>query len=464
MNAPRYRLLLALLCAILLCSAAQGITNLQINVQDSIDNTSIPHATVFVNGANYAKTNTYGQVYLSHQGVNDQNIQVSMSGYDDWQQTVGMNVTSLWVNLSRKTLTLNVKLYDSDTLGPVSGAKVNISAENTTQGKQTDASGAVTFAVLSNNLYSIDVVTANYQPRSDTIDVGAENKEVQYWLLSSNRFSVMVKDKDTKLPVPDAEVRIDSVLAGKTDARGVLITPITRGKVHLFEITKPGYQTVSESRTITESDAIYSVDISKAAIGAFIYVFDEKKSPLKGADVYFNGTLTGTTNEYGRSNFPSLVSGSYLVEVRKAGFVPVSRTIVVSGQPDDYTFDLAYQNAALSVFVQDKDQKVLSNSSVAINGITAGVTDERGQMVTQVKFNTPLNITVSKEGYATASVQQQVMQGNATASVNVTLEKNLDWGLITMIGAGAVIVIVLFGIMRMFGGRKHRHILRRDEI
>ena len=62
---------------------------------------------------------------------------------------------------------------------------------------------------------------------------------------------------------------------------------------------------------------MYSVDISKAAIGAFIYVFDEKKAPLKGADIYFNGTLTGTTNEYGRSNFPSLVTGSYLVDVRK---------------------------------------------------------------------------------------------------------------------------------------------------
>jgi hypothetical protein len=464
MNAPRYRLLLALLCVILLCSAVQGLTNLQISVQDSIDNTSIPHATVFVNGANYAKTNTYGQVYLSHQGVNDQNIQVSMSGYEDWQQNVGKNVTTLLVNLTRKTLTLKVNLYDSDTLSPVSGAKVNISSDNSTQGKQTDASGAVTFAVLANNLYSIDIVSPNYQTRSDTIDVGPENKEVQYWLLSSNRFSVTVKDKDTKLPMPDAEVRIDSVLAGKTDSRGILITPITRGKVHLFEIKKPGYQTVSESRTITESDAIYSVEISKAAIGAFIYVFDEKKSPLNGADIYFNGTLTGTTNEYGRSNFPTLVSGSYLVEVRKSGYVPVSRTIVVSGQPDDYTFDLSFENAALSVFVQDKDHKVLPNSSVAINDIAAGVTDERGQLVTQVKFNTPLNITVSKDGYASASVQQQVMQGNATASVNVTLEKNLDWGLITMIGAGVVIVIVLFGVIRMFGGRKHRHILRRDEI
>jgi hypothetical protein len=463
MNAPRHRLLLALLCVILLCSGAQAI-DLQIAVQDSIDNTSVPHATVFLNGANYAKTNNNGQVFLTHPGTVDQLIRVSISGYDDWEQTIGKNVTSLLVTLNRKTLTLKVNLYDSDTLGPVSGANVNISAENTTQGKMTDASGAAIFAVKSNNLYSIDITATNYQPRSDTIDLGAENKDVQYWLLSSNRFSIVVKDKETKQPIPDAEVRIDSTLAGKTDSRGILITPITRGKVYLFEIKKPGYQTVSESRTITDSDAIYSVDISKAAIGAFIYVYDEKNNPLNGADVYFNGTLTGTTNQYGRSNFPSLVSGSYQVEVRKTGYVPVSRTIIVSGQPEDYSFDLAFENAALSVFVQDKDQKIVPNASVAINGVSAGATDERGQLVTQVKFNTPLNVTVSKEGYVSSSVQQQVIQGNATASANVILEKNLDWGLITMIGAGMIIVIILFGIMRMFGGRKHRHILRRDEI
>jgi hypothetical protein len=464
MNAPRYRLLLALLCAILLCSAVQATTSLQITVRDSIDNTTIPYATVFVNGGNYAKTNLYGQAFLTHPGLSDQRIRVSMSGYDDWEQDVGKNVTNLWVNLSSKTLTLKVNLFDSDTLGPVSGALVNISAENSTQAKPTDATGAVTFAVKANNLYSVDVVTANYQPRSDIVDVSGDNKEVQYWLLPSNRFSVMVKDKETTLPVPGAEVRIDSVLAGKTDSRGVLITPITRGKVHLFEIKTPGYQTLSESRTITESDAIYSVGISKAAIGAFIYVFDEKKAPLSGADIYFNGSLTGATNQYGRINVPSLVSGSYLIEVRKSGYVPVSRTITVAGQPEDYSFDLAFQNAALSVFVQDKDKKVLPNSSVTVNGDPVGMTDERGQLVAPVKFNTPLNITVSKDGYAPASVQQQVIQGNATASVNVTLDKNLDWGLITMIGAGALIVIVLFGIMRMFGGRTHRHILRRDEI
>ena len=61
----RLRFLFSLLLVVLLCSSVQA-TDLLISVQDSLDNTTIPHATVFVNGANYALTNNNGQVLLSY--------------------------------------------------------------------------------------------------------------------------------------------------------------------------------------------------------------------------------------------------------------------------------------------------------------------------------------------------------------------------------------------------------------
>jgi hypothetical protein len=459
----RCRFLFALLCLILLCSSAQA-TNLQITVQDSIDNVTIPHATVFVNGVNYARTNNNGQVLLVHNGLTDQRIQVSMTGYDDWGKTVGKNETTLLVNLSRKTLTLKVNLYDSDTLGPVAGALVNISAENTTEGKQSDTAGIVTFSMKATTLYSIDISATNYQPRSGTIDAGTENKDVQYWLLSENRFSFVVKDKDSRVPVPGAEVYLNSVLVGKTDDRGVLNVPVARGKVYTIEIRKDGYETVSEFKTISESDAMYSAEISKAPLGAFVYVYDENQNPLNDADIFINGNRSGTTNQYGRGTFPNLVSGSYLVEVRKTGFVPSSRTIIVSSKSEDYSFNLTFENANLTLYVQDKDLKNIPNASIAIDGTMSGLTDDHGQFLTRVKFNTLYNITASKEGYRAASVQKQVVQGNSTASVNVILEKSMDWGLIGMIIIGAIGVLVLFAAIRIFGKRPRHHIMRRNEI
>ena len=178
MYRQRNRFLFALLCTLLLCSSAQA-TILQISVQDSIDNSTIPHATVFLNGDNYARTNNYGQVFLNHSGLNDQRIRVSMTGYEDWEKLVAKNETSVLVNLSRKSITLKINLYDSDSLESVSGARVNISAENMKQTNLTDVSGSVSFRVNATTLYSIDITAPGYLPRSGSIDMGTEDKDAQ---------------------------------------------------------------------------------------------------------------------------------------------------------------------------------------------------------------------------------------------------------------------------------------------
>ena len=121
------RFLFALLCTLLLCSFAQA-TILQITVQDSTDNSIIPRATVFINGVNFGRTNTNGQIFFNNSGLNDTLVKVSMTGYDDWEKIIEKNETSVYVNLSRKNINLRVTLYDSDSLGVVSGAKVNISS------------------------------------------------------------------------------------------------------------------------------------------------------------------------------------------------------------------------------------------------------------------------------------------------------------------------------------------------
>ncbi|MDP3395752.1 MAG: carboxypeptidase regulatory-like domain-containing protein [Methanoregula sp.] len=464
MYSQRHRFLFALLCVILLCSSVQA-TNLQISVQDNIDNSSVPYATVFLNGGNIARTNTLGQVYLTHSGLNDLQIVVSKTGYDDWVKTVSRNETALLVNLSRKTLTLKVSLFDSDTLVPVSGALVNISAENVTMGKQTEISGSALFGVTASTLYSVNIEAANYQPRRTTIDMALENRDVQYWLLPGNRFAIEIKDKNGKAPLPDAEVRINSALVGKTDAKGRLVIPVTRGNSYTIEISKTGYQTYTESRIISDADAIYSVEITKAPIGAFIFVVDENRVAISGADVYINGNLLGSTNQYGRSTSPTLVSGTYPVEIRKAGYVTVSRPIQVSNVNEDYMFVMPFENAVLTLFVKDNEQKIVPNASIYVNGNVLGMTDDRGQYNTRLNFNTPYNITASKDGYQPASIQKQVVSGNATASATLTLEKSLDWGLIATIAAGIVGILVLFAVIRMIGHkRKRHHGIRRNEI
>ena len=265
-------------------------------------------------------------------------------------------------------------------------------------------------------------------------------------------------------PVPEAEVRLNNTIVGKTDSRGVLTALITRNVAYTIDITKVGYQTFTQSRTISDTEALFSVALSKAPLGAFISVFDENRNPITGADVYINSTLSGATNQSGRINFPDLISGSYNVEVRKTGYRTVNRTILITNKGEDFTFEIPLETADLTLFVQEKDQKIVPNATILMNGNIMGVTDDHGLFRTKVKFNTLYNITAVKDTYQPVSVQKQFAQGNATASVTLIMEKSLDWGIITIIVIGALGVLIAFGVIRMWRGRKQKHSTRRNDL
>lgn len=463
MYKQRIRFLFPLLCLLILCSTVQA-TNLQITVQDSIDNTSVSRATVYLDGSNLGRTNNAGQFMITHGGLNDLNLRITMNGYDDWSGTVKKDATSYLVNLTRRSLLLKVNLLDSDTLQPVSGATLELTAGNVTQTKTSDATGTASFGVISSTQYSLDISAQNYQPRTTTVDIESEDKTVQYWLLSGNRFSFIVKDKNTQAYLSDAEIRIDSVLVGKTDSRGVLIAPITRGKLYTIDVTKTGYQGTSLTKTISDTEAMYTVSLAKVPLGAFIFVTDENHVPLANADLYINGTIAGSSNPYGRATLSNLAAGSYDIEVRKAGYSPTPLHIVVSKDAGDFSVVLPYEKVNLMIYVQDKEEKNLSNATITIDGIVSGVTDSHGQYVVPVKYGTKYNISSSKEGYNAGFVSTEVASGNASPSVTITLEKNFDWGLLPVILAGFIGIILLLLAIRILGRRKRRHVMRRNEI
>ena len=460
----RTRFLFALLCLITLCSAAQA-TTLQLSVLDSLDNTTISHATVFLDGNNLGWTSNTGQFMYMHDGLNNLNIRIVMAGYDDWTGTIPLNATSAIANLNRKSLTLNIKVFDSDTILPVYGANINLTANNITQTKQTDVLGSATFGVMAETLYSVDITAQNYQSRSGTIAVADVNKEVTYQLSSNTRFSFVVTDKDSSIPITGAEVRIDAVLVGTTDSRGILITPVSRGKFYTIQIKKDGYNTFAESRMITDTDALYATTLAKAPVGAFIFVSDQSKVPLSNADIYMNGTVVATTNQYGRANLPNLLIGTYRVEVRKTGYATTIQQVTVTKTGNDITIEMPFETVGLTIFVQDKEQKNVPGANVLVNGATIGTSDPHGQITTAIVYNTPYNITATKDGYLPTYVQKQVPMGNTSPTLTIPLEKSTDWSLITLVGIGVLIVLALFAMIRILGRRNRRRVvIKKNEL
>ena len=462
MKASRIRFLFALLCVIAFCSAVQA-TNLLITVQDNLDNTSIPHATVYLDGANVGLTNNAGQ-FLLQSGQGDLNLLITMDGYNDWAGTVSGNTTSLSVTMNRRTLYLNVSLFDSNTLEPVSGASLFLTSANSSQTAVTDTTGATSFGVTSFTLYSLNMTAPNYQPRSDTIEVDATNQNVQYWLLSQNQYSFIVRDQNSLAPVTGASITVNSVLLGTTDARGILVAAINRNTPLTIKVEKTGYQTVNQFLTISTNEAVDSVTLTPVPVNGFVFVYDPQNQPISGADVSVNGTVVATTTAYGRATLQNLVPGSYAIVVSKTGYTPVSQQIDLSTGTSDFPVVLTLATVSQTLFVQDSDQKNIANATVLLNGAFAGTTDPHGQLDMHLTYNTSYNITVTHDGYLPQTVQQEVPLGNTTTPLTITLQKNTDWGFVTLIGIGILIVLFLYAIIRMARHRNRHHAVKRNEI
>jgi hypothetical protein len=463
MYIPKIRFLFALLCLILLCSAVQA-TNLQITVQDSLYNTTIPNAIVYLNGANVGMTNNQG-VFLLTSGQGTLDIRVSSDGYYDWENTsVDSSLTSLLVLLNRQSHVLKVDLLDSNTLQPVTGATLLLTSNNYTVTKQTDATGSASFWVTAYSYYALNISAQNYQSRSETIGIAAADQEQQYLLLSLNQYSFVVEDKDTMLPISSAIVQINGVLVGKTDSRGILITPVTRGTTVTVAVSADGYQAVSESETIGANQALETVYLTRIPLSAIIFVSGEDNNPVSGASISINNASVASTNQFGRATLTNLAAGSYVVSAVKSGYQTTTRQIDIINQSSEFDVVLPFGQAGLTILVNDTDRKNVPNATIILNGITLGMTDANGQFITPITYNTSYNITSTKDGYLPGSLQEQFLANNPNPTVTLTLEKSPDWGLITTIAIGVIAVILLLAIIRMFGRRRRRHTIKRDEI
>ena len=99
-----------------------------------------------------------------------------------------------------------------------------------------------------------------------------------------------------------------------------------------------------------------------------------------------------------------------------------------------------------------------------LNGAVMGTTDSHGQMEIQITYNTANNITVTDAGYVPQTVQQEVSFGNTTSPLTITLQRNMDWGFVTLVGIGILIVLFIFAVIRLAGRRNRHHVIKRNEI
>lgn len=454
MNATR-RLIFLVLCLLLLAGGAQAAT-LYVNVFEKTTNvTAIPYASVFVDGALAGKTGNDGIFVFSHPGTNPMTIKVMKVGYESWEDMVGMAESSILVQLKKKELVLSISIYDADSAIPVANSEVRVMGPNITESrKMTDMNGSVVFPVQSLGIYNIQISAPNYQNRNEVLEMGMEGKNIQYLLIRGDRFSILAKSADDQSPVANAEVFIDGVSKGKTDGKGILSLEIPRNKVYNIKITKQGFSDYIEKKMISDNEAVVTAPMTITPYMASILVFDETNAPIQGASVIIDGKTLGNTSQYGKYMFRDLPAGQYVLEVKHPGFLPLRRDIGEDDLGKDINVVLPFQQADLSIFVEDDGHHVIPGVSISLNGKNVGVTDDNGSLQTKVKVSTDYNITASMKGYKPATMTSVINPGTTTSTITLSMEKDFNTGLFLMAGLAVAVIVIIILVVLLVVRRK----------
>ncbi len=443
------RLILAILisCA-LICCTAQAVT-LYITVVDEETYDSVSGASVYIDGDYVGSTSSSGTYSYYHSGDDDLYLKVVRSGYRNWVDYVDYDETSVTVEMLRADETLTFELYDAETLQPISGAVVSVEGDDFSDSEVTGSDGSADFSVESGTSYSVEVRASGYSDLSKTVKVEDSDKVVQYWLYSSDLLAFQVLDSETSTPIEGAEVYIDSASAGVTDADGRLQIHLERAQKYSLKVTAADYQTYQESRYFETDDVFLQVPLSKSAYQVSITAFNETTNPIAEAEVYLNGTLMGTTNQYGRLALSDLRAGTYEFLVRASGYEDWSETRRITGVGEDIVAELNYDRASVTICVEGPDGKVMADAAIAIDGQAAGVTNSLGYLQTTLATNRVYAVTATRDGYRNVSVDVEIPLGTTELTVPLVMEQNFNiWMLVAGIGIVAVVLVAVVLVVR----------------
>ena len=448
----------------------KGVGTLDVTVRDKNTKDPIPGAKVQIvdkkgNVIDTIITDENGRIHKPNLPIGDYVVKVIEvpEGYtppDNQNATIKKNETTQKIfELDKEKGALEVIVRDKETKEPIPGATVQVIDKN---GKVianivTDKDGKVNKGDLPEGDYTVKVtrVPDGYNIPDDqiaTIKKGETTQKIFELEKAKGNLEVIVRDKDTKEPIPGATVEIvdkdgkviDTIV---TDENGQIKKPNLPIGDYVIKVTKvpEGYNPpADQNATIKRGETTQKIFEVEKGLGALSVLVRDKdtKEPIPGAKVQIvdkNGKviLETKTNNEGKLEKDKLPAGDYTIKVIEVpeGYTTPANTVapVKVGKKTNVIFELEKGRGNLEVTIRDKDTKE------PIPGALVQVVDKNGTLITELrtdnngqikKENLPLGDYTIKvkevpEGYTVPSDEKATVKKNETAKVLIELEKTI---------------------------------------
>lgn len=228
----------------------------------------------------------------------------------------------------------------------VEGATVSVERKGRTVAEgTTDANGRYATATIEARTYEVAVSKPGYFTRRLTEDLGGPVTRQLTLETGTVEYTVRVRDDhfDSPRPVENATVRVGSVGTVRTLADGRASLGVPVNTVQEVEVTKPGYETVTQRVRIGESRDEVTLTTSRSANVSLVagnrqIVVGERVTvtvrnaygePIEGATVLLDGSSVGETGSDGTLAVRIEERGEHELRARRNALT--SRPVTVEG-------------------------------------------------------------------------------------------------------------------------------------
>ena len=436
-------------------------------VRDKDTKNPIPNAKVEIvdkDGKTILETTTdsNGKFSKDELPIGDYTIKVKEvpNGYnipDNQVGTVKKNeTTTIIFELEKTTSSLDITVRDKDTKAPIPNAKVEIVDKNgNTTTTTTDSNGKVTKDNLPIGDYTIKVVevpNGYNKPNDQTTTIKKNETSSLIFELEKGvgALDVTVRDKNTKVAIPNATIQIvdkdGKTTNATTNANGKVNKdnlPIGDYTIKVVQVPSGYNIPTNQTTTIKKNETSSLIFELEKGVGNLDVIVRDKdtKVAIPNAKVEIidknNKVYYETTDNNGKISKSNLPIGDYTIKVVQ---VPDGYTIpnnqkgtVNKNQTTTIIFELEKGVGALDVIVRDKDTKVpIPNATIQVvdkngNVITSTKTDSNGR-VNKDKLpigDYTINVVQVPDGYNIPSNQTVQVKKNILTTVIFELEKGV---------------------------------------
>lgn len=368
-------------------------------------------------------TDSLGRVTVMKLAKGVHQYKVSKAGYTDVSGSASIDTLSIVRDIKLIPVAPPVKLtiIVRDDLGRfVKGASVRL--DNVKYAVSDSLGRAVFTDVAANVQHSYDVIeTKAYYWGKNPISVLATDLSVDA-IVKLKTYNITFKVAANGAVVKGASVVLDQNKVLTTDSLGRAVFSGLYLGIHAYKVSKAGYTDFSGNVRLDSVDLTPSINLLPVQFYKLtFYIYDDRKQPMKAAQVVLDKTRVLMTDSLGRAVFADLAANStHTYSVMKAGYITANNDVVV-GLSDQYKeLYLARVTYPLSVSVKDSLGAPIMGATAMLDNYITSYSDSLGRINLNASAGTHV-LNVTKLGYSNYS--SSISVDSTGKSVEVRLSK-----------------------------------------